>query len=316
MKIFTLKTLTIVLSFFVQLNQSFAQTEDQKMLEVYALSNEGKLKKAIKICDEIIQQNPNYTLSYINKSFLYRQLGEYEEALLALDEGLQENTKSANLYHERGIIYQSFSAEEMALRDYTLGIKFAENDSVINSIKITRSTLSMQTREFDKAYATLLECYAFDSTNKATLNNLATVCDEVGRADETLGYLLKVIEIDSAFIPGYVNIGFMYQTQKEYEKSIPYFDKALELNPTEAFSFNNRAYSKLMMGNLVGALKDVNRSLELYPGNAYAYRNRALIYIEKNKMKKACEDLQLAITWGFTDMYGNEVDKLIRKHCQ
>lgn len=316
MKNFILKTLTLTVLFFAVGAPLLAQTEDEQMDEVIALANEGKLKKAIKICDEVIAENPKYIYSYINKSIIYVQLEKYDEALIALDEGLTENPKSAQLYHERGILYQSYSLIDRALRDYSLGVKFAENDSIKNSIRISEATAMSQTRNFEGAYEVLMECYAFDSTNMATLNNLATVCDEVGKEDQTLYYLHKVIEIDSNFVPGYVNIGYTYQVREEYEKSIAYFDKALEISPNEALSYNNRAYSKLMMGDLDGALKDVNRSLELYPGNAYAYRNRALIYIEMKKMKKACEDLQTALDWKFTEMYGNEVSDLMRRYCR
>lgn len=70
------------------------------------------------------------------------------------------------------------------------------------------------------------------------------------------------------------------------------------------------------MGDLKGALADVNKSIKLYPANSYAFRNRALIYIEMNKIKKACEDLQAAIDKGFVQSYGQEVIELQKKHCK
>ena len=49
------------------------------------------------------------------------------------------------------------------------------------------------------------------------------VCDEVGRADETLVYLNRIIELDSTYIAAYVNIGFKYQLMGNHEKAIKYF---------------------------------------------------------------------------------------------
>lgn len=308
----------LFLTLFLLLNgmDAKAQDEDERMYEVIELSDAGKLKKAIKICDQVIAKNPNYLHSYINKSIILVELKQYEDAISSLDQGLKANPKSSLLYHERALLFQSYNLVDRALRDYELGIKFAESDSLKNSIKISQSTCKSQMRDFKGSYEILLECYAFDSTNMATLNNLAVVCDEVGKPEMTMVYLLKVIEADSLFVPGYVNIGFTLQSRGEYEKSIEYFDRALELNPNEALSYNNRGYSKLKVGDLEGALKDVNRSLELYPGNAYAYRNRALIYIEMDKISKACEDLQSALNWSFTEQYGKEVLDLQRKHCK
>ncbi|NOQ73710.1 MAG: tetratricopeptide repeat protein [Crocinitomix sp.] len=294
----------------------FGQTEYELMIEVEKLINDGKLNKAIKSCDQIIAGNPQNYGAYISKSNVLVELEKYDEAITALNDGLEANPEEAWLYNQRALLYQSYGMTYPALRDYKKGIEFAKNDTMKNTLWMNQATAKSSLREFEASYKILQKCFAFDSTNLGVLNNLATVCDEIGKPELTEYYLLKVIKIDSLFIGGYVNLGFMYQGREEYEKSITYFDKALEIQPDEAYSYSNRSYSKLKIGDVKGALDDVNKSLELYPGNSYAYRNRALIYIEMDKMKKACEDLQLAIDWKFTQAYGKEVVDLQGKYCR
>ncbi|GAA3919536.1 hypothetical protein GO495_21520 [Chitinophaga oryziterrae] len=43
--------------------------------------------------------------------------------------------------------------------------------------------------------------------------------------------------------------------------------------------------------------------------------NRALVYIAMKEKDKACEDLKQAMKQGFTEMYGDEVKKLIFEKC-
>jgi hypothetical protein len=62
-------------------------------------------------------------------------------------------------------------------------------------------------------------------------------------------------------------------------------------------------------------MEDVNHSLELYPSNSFAYKNRALIFIALKQYNFACDDLKKAISLGFTEMYGGEVQKLLEKYC-
>ncbi len=293
----------------------FGQTEDEYIQEIVVYGNAGKHKKALKLCDELIAKNPKSILAYRNKYVIYKNMGDYAKAFDALNQGLTANPNAADLYHERGVLYQNMNKIDAAIRDYNLGIKFAENDTAKNAIMISKGTAYSQIRDFKEAYAVYMECFAFDSTNLATLNNLAAICDEINKSDLTIYYLTKVVEADSLFMPGYVNIGFYYQGKGEYEKSIAYFDKALTLDPNEPLSYSNRSYSKLKIGDLEGALKDVNRSLELYAANSYAYRNRALIYLEMGQKTKACEDLQRAVDLGFTTQYGNEVRDLIGRNC-
>lgn len=312
----TFKTFFLSLLFITNGAVLFSQSDTAFFDQIDQLSIDGKYKKAVKVCDKAIHSNENFIWAYVNKSYLLVNLEKYDEALGALNDGLAANKTNSHLYHERGLLYQSFGMNDHALRDFNLGIKFAENDTVKNAVMISKSVSRSHVRDFQGAYEILLECFAFDSTNKATLNNLAVVCDEVGKPEMVPYYLTKVIEADSLFVPGYVNLGFHYQSKEEYEKSITYFDKALSISSNEALSYNNRGYSKFKLGDLEGALEDVNHSIELYPGNAYAYRNRALIYIEMDKISKACEDIQLAINWGFTEQYGNEMIQLQRKYCK
>ena len=86
-----------------------------------------------------------------------------------------------------------------------------------------------------------------------------------------------------------------------------YFDKAVILAPDEPLCYSNRSFSRLKTNDLNGAMKDINKSLDLYASNSYAYKIRALIYIEKGKIKKACEDLETALELRDTKQYGNEV---------
>ncbi len=293
----------------------YGQTEDELLKEIVATANAGKNKKAIKLCDKLIARNPKCSEVYVHKYRLYKKMNEFTLALEALNQGLAENPSDANLYHFRGLFFQACHKEEVAIRDYNLGIKFAENDTIRNFIMISKATALSQTRDFQGSYTVLMSCFAFDSTNLATLNNLATICDEIGKAELVPYYLDKAIVSDSLFTPGYVNLGFYYQNIGDYKKSIEYFDKAIKLYPREDIAYNNRGYSKLKLGDLEGALKDVNVSLELFSSNSYAYRNRALIYIEMGEKTKACEDLQRAIDLGFTSQYGNEVRDLIGRNC-
>ena len=50
--------------------------------------------------------------------------------------------------------------------------------------------------------------------------------------------------------------------------------------------------------------------------NSYAYRNRGLLYIKQHKPEEACADSHKALSLGFTENYGDEVEELVKKNCQ
>lgn len=102
----------------------------------------------------------------------------------------------------------------------------------------------------------------------------------------------------------------------QHEKAIEYFDKVLEFDPEEPLGFSNRSFNKFKLGDLQGAMLDIEKSIKIYPANPYVYRIRALIYIEEGKIELACKDLQEALDKGFTISYGEEVIDLQKKHCK
>ena len=292
-----------------------AQTAEEYYDQSYDFYAAGKYKDCINLLDMAIRRDA-ISEHYLLKAQAYEQLAKYDKLLETLNDGLAMYPDDPWLYNERGYFYQRTGKADPAIRDYSLAIKFAgNNDSLVDVFMLNRGTAKSSKRDFEGAYEDYVFCYNFDSTDIGVLNNLAVVCDEVGRDDEVLMYLHKVIEVDTTAWFAYGNIGFAYQQKGDYEKSIEYFDIVLKDNPEEAFALSNKSYSNYKLGNLKAALKDVNKSIELLPANAYAYRNRALIYIEMGKTKKACSDMEMALQEGFTQRYGKEVINLQKKYC-
>ncbi len=90
----------------------------------------------------------------------------------------------------------------------------------------------------------------------------------------------------------------------------------MRLNPNNPIALSNRAYSKLKMSNIDGAISDINKSIELMQSNAYAYMIRGRIYLSLNKIENACVDFTIAKNLNFLEQYGTEVDKLISENCK
>lgn len=294
---------------------SFGQTKEDLYRQALAFSDEKAYDKAL------VQINRALRLDSTNLDYLLLKgntlcsLKQFENALLAYTKMIALDPKSIIAYNQRGILLNSIREQDYAIHDFTTALRFETTDSVRLTLLVNRGAAEIGKRDFKAAYADFLEAYRIDSLNIAVLNNLATVCDEVGRGNETLSYLQRIIQIDPAFIGAYGNIGFKYQEMGDYKTAIRYFNKVLSLEPNEPLAFSNRAFNRYKLGDLDGALSDVNISIRLYPGNSYAYRTRALIQLARKQRTSACKDLNEALRLGFTQMYGEEVKELQFKNC-
>ncbi len=80
-----------------------------------------------------------------------------------------------------------------------------------------------------------------------------------------------------------------------WENSITLFNDIILKKPTLALAWNNRALSKLDLGDVAGAVADLNKSIELDPNYAVARNNRAKIFVDFKEYDAALNDLTIAL---------------------
>jgi tetratricopeptide (TPR) repeat protein len=257
----------------------------------------------------------NYYVN-LNRGRVYFALKDWQGAFEDFSTAIILYPDSIMPYHERGILLLTTMNTDDAIADNTKALQLAKDDSMLVFSYMNRGTCYQQKREFQLAYEDYSRAYILDTTSVSVMNNIATVLDELGRRDESILILKKLVRIDSTIIGPYVNLGFQYSKLGKYKEAIEFFNKALELEKDEPLALNNRGYAKYSLQDYKGALEDINKSLEGYPGNSYALRNRALVYIALKEKDKACTDISAGLTLGFTKMYGNELLELRKTHCR
>jgi tetratricopeptide (TPR) repeat protein len=292
---------------------SLAQADKQKYAK--ELAENGDTQKALTTIDEVIATNSPRASYYHDKVNYLIELKDYEGALKTLSAGIDVMPDSASLYDMRGTLHEAFRMYNEAIQDFTMGFERAKENVLKSHLLSNRGGAKARIKNFEGAYSDLTASIKLDPGNIDALNNLAAVCDEVNKPNETLIYLEKIISINPGYAPAYVNIGFRHQKLGQHKDAIAYFNKAIAVDANQALAYSNRSFSKLKTQDLDGAMKDINHSITLMPSNSFAYKIRALIQIEKKMPREACLDLTKATELGYDIQYGNEVKELIAKNC-
>ncbi len=97
----------------------------------------------------------------------------------------------------------------------------------------------------------------------------------------------------------------------DYQRAMDDYNKALSLQPRNAFAYFNRANIKVRLKDYTGAIQDYSRAIEYEPGLAEAFFNRALTLIYLNDARSACIDLSRAGELGLDKAY-----KVIKQYCK
>jgi len=107
-------------------------------------------------------------------------------------------------------------------------------------------------------------------------------------------YLVK----HSPSYASYNNMGLTLFNKGEYEQSVIYFSKAIDIEPLPTGSLNNRGNAYSMLNQFDLALADYERSIQIDPNHTKTYFNRGKLYFDSSDVTRlplALRDYSLAI---------------------
>jgi tetratricopeptide (TPR) repeat protein len=113
--------------------------------------------------------------------------------------------------------------------------------------------------------------------------------------DKAVVQFTKAIEFKPHYAHAYYHRGLVYYDQKEYSKAIADYNKALEINPKLFQTYHNRGNTYYNQKEHDKAIADYNKALEIKPDLAIAYNNRGRAYNKQKKYDKAIADWEQTI---------------------
>merc|ERR1712001_578540 len=90
-------------------------------------------------------------------------------------------------------------------------------------------------------------------------------------------------------------------SEGEWEKAIPIFTEAIEINATSAMPFVKRGQCYMKLSKPNACIRDCNRAIEINPDNAAAHKYRGRAHRLLGNFLEAAKDLRLACKIDFDD---------------
>lgn len=295
----------------------------------------GDFKAAISLYSEAIKAEPKNAKYYNSRAFAYSMDKDYDKAYDDYSTSIKLAPDSAIFLYDRALFFFTVNALTEAKLDHDVALQKANGDKTLETrLLALNADIRRNKGDLEGAvndYKRVLESNPEEGLKFACITNLGAVLGKLNRNDEAISYLEQAVKLYPKVPSVYNNLGFRYLAKNDYAKALQIYDKAVmlsnEANPdpkkmkiqdavSAGLLYNNRGYAKLKLGDLKGAMEDVNQSIVLSPDNSYAYRNRALVFNEQNDTVSACQDVKKALELGFTKSFGDEMENLKKLICK
>jgi hypothetical protein len=136
------------------------------------------------------------------------------------------------------------------------------------------------------------------------LNHCGNVLDTDKQYERAIECYSRAIILAPRLEYAYNNRGNTYNTLRQYDLALQDYDKAIALKPDYAAAYYNRANTLSDVGRYDEAVRDYSRAIELKRGYADAYHNRAIAFFYLQKYDQAWADVGMFRRLGGTPTAG------------
>ncbi|MCK4662251.1 MAG: tetratricopeptide repeat protein [Bacteroidales bacterium] len=237
------------------------------------LIKKNKLNDALDIVNDIIDRRTKWHKAYIIRAQIYVYEKNYKLAIEDYNTAIKYRKRNDNYYLYRAKAFYNLGKYKKALSDYSTALK-------LNQYNLNYYLQKSETEYFLKKYESSLSDINIYITYFNTDDKAISLC---GKIHFEMGNYLKALE---------------------------YFNKAIELNPSEIEYLISRADTYLATKTYKYAEQDYSMILDISPFLGKVYYNRGIARQNLNNTKGACRDWEKARMYKYLD-----ADKYLMKHC-
>ena len=113
--------------------------------------------------------------------------------------------------------------------------------------------------------------------------------------DQAIRHYDKAVELNPTFAKTYNKRGIVLAKKRDYDRAIADFDKAIKLDPALANAYKNRGMAHVIKEHYDQAIRDFDRAIELNPSDALVHKNMAQALVQTGKSRQAVRHYRTAL---------------------
>ncbi len=241
---------------------------------------------ASKYFQDAIQQNPNYTMAYLENGYANLEMRR-------IDEAKQNFTKAFELDPGNDLAIKELVELNYNYRHYQKAIDMAEKcKSCPNADRIIALSY-FQMEDYAKAEKKLLELVEKDPSDAELTYTLARNYWEMGYEDKAIPWYEKAVKLNGERSSWFFELGVLYYNNNRFKESVTAFTSAAEKGFVQSNDFNeNLGFAYMYSGEYEKGEKLLLQVFERRPGEKDILRDMAQAYYDVKKYDKSLEICQ------------------------
>jgi protein O-GlcNAc transferase len=222
---------------------------DKLMERTEQLLRLNKIDEALETLDKELDDNPNNWKALNYKGFCLLKRKNYPEALINFETAIEIDNNQSESWGSLGLYY-------LSIKNSALAEECFEKTKKLEPTEISNSQIAYY-------------YYSIEDYQKAQL------------------YVDKTLSVNSKNESALNTQGLLSIIKKDYKNAINIFVELISLNEHISMYYNNLGHALQLDNKLFFAKRNFKKAIKLDSTNAYAYNNLAILYSLKSSFKEA-----------------------------
>lgn len=244
--------------------------------------------------NQIISAKPYLYEPWYLRSVAKYNLDDYIGASADCEEAIRLNPYIVEMYHLHAICAIKQKLFDSAIADYDKAISMKRNDK---DYWFNRTICYLEKKDYDKVHENVDSILSKWKDMKTAQLYLLDADAYLNQKDTLRGVecIEKSLEIDEFNGKAWEFLAMINLTHKNWKKADEMLTKAIRFRPNYALFYFNRAYARVNINNLRGALDDYDKTVDLDPDNMLAHYNRAVLRLQVGDDNRALVDFDFIV---------------------
>lgn len=252
--------------------------------------NRKDYEKAIKFFKQALEQEGIRPQVYYNLGLTYQCMKDYDLAVASYKKFLEANPEDYDGLYNIALAYFELNNYPKSIEYFKRCLETKNEDDVIKALVIAHLSNNEIQEAYDLALSVLTRKDGLDLfySLARTFENQNANGKDFTLIDKAIDMYLKIIEHNSKYFDAYLQISICFAKKGEWEMSVEFCNKALEMKPDSYEANNQMGLVHYCSGEVKKAITFYETAMKLKPEGDYkVYSNLAYAYEKIGKYDKA-----------------------------